>query len=1188
MGVLGRFSTRYPKAIMLAVLGLTVFFTYQFITKSYVESDPYKFIPTDLESVKANDYYQKNYDFKESFVIGIESVDTGIMNPPVLRSIESIVIELKALKTRKIIHSKLTGRTEEIEMPIGFDINDISSISGLEDGVLDKETGAVVTGSVIQKLKKEAGIPFTEANETLLPESDENLLKIIPALQDHIQNDRLFRGNMLSEDGKATAIHVPMINKWDYRRRFSILELETALDSDLLKTRFQGKTSFFPFTVYGKTIDGVVYDDAFIEEHSKKISERLRNHLIAYLKPAYLEYPELKQLLSKALTRNRFNEIVRVTQKRDFFMNPNMLTWEVFTNKLYDFTLEQIDPLSYENLEFQLPDVREIYNMLEVYDHVRNILDRNSISGVKAYVAGQPVMLAALFRAINTDFGLLLPIALLVMVFMLAVSFRSFKGVVIPFITVVLSVIWSYGLMALTGTPITPITSITPIVLLAIGSAYGIHLLNRYLEDAWNLDDRRKILRRSIQGVGAAIVMAGLTTFGGFISLSSSSMVMIQHFSVFTSFGIIVALVLTLTLSPAILCYWKRPRQKRSVSDQNEDAPSGFLEKMLVGLSKIVTSSPKKVLTIFAVISVISAFMIKDLQFEGSMAENFRKDHPVRMSTHFIDRYLTGTGQIAMMFTFRDHVNLENQWLQDQLRKRSRAFATEWQMFSDETNLDDSPVNAFVVKMIHMFEQPKRYGQKMEPSIILMNDLLNEEYIVEFQKQSAATSETKDAALDALLGEETVANHDSGSGLDGLAGLAETVASMPDHVRDATFAGYGTDQINGFKDLNRRLGRSEESWENTGKSIIKLRSLKITPNGTCMVRHWNVLQDLFAADVKQPYVLHKLEKVREQLLSLEEPNVDLGERSVGPTGFVFGPVDLVRKTYSLFYHDEDPAYKKIPDTRTDGLGDPTLTDRGVIGVVLNQAQNSNRDTFNGMIRPDLKEFHFSVLVRSSLTAFTTVYLEKVKKILAREFPVDDPYIESISMGGHNLTTMEIANMIIKSQFSSIAQAMVFIFIITFFIFRSWVGGIYSMIPLVFTILTNFGILVIMGWKVNSGTSMVASISVGIGVDYTIHFLERFKAQLKRGDTFDRAYFNTIRSSGKAIVINAASVAVGFAVLLLGEMENNRAMGLQMAGAMIYSSVAALTLLPALISVAKPKFLTKVGEDCQVKSLEMKN
>ncbi len=1169
MRKISQFATCYPKTIILITVGLTAFFIHQIMNRLYLEPDITKFLPTDIKSVKANDYYQKNFDYSESLIVGVEAADQGIMTPPVLRAIERMVMALKALKTHKTIQSKLTGKTETIELPIGFDIDDISSISGLEDGILDQETGAVVTGSVIKKLKTEMGVPFTEENEALLPESDEDLRKIIPALKNHVMSDRLFRGNMLSADGKATVVHVPMINKWDYKRRYSSLELETALDPDLLKARFQGKTSFFPYNVYGKTIDGVVYDDAFIARHSDKIARRLKDLLEAYLSPAYPKHPKLKELMTGELTRESFTKIINITNERDFFMNPDLLTSDSFTVKLYDFTTSQIDPLSFENLEFRLPDAKQIYSLLDVWARTREILEKNSIPGINTYVAGQPVMIAVIFKIIDKDLKLLLPIGLLVVLFMLTISFRSFSGVVIPFVTVVLSIIWTFGFMAFTGTPVSPTTSNIPIVLLAIVSAYGIHLLNRYYEDAGKLEDRRKILRRSIQGVGAAIIMAGLTTSAGFISLSSSSMTMIRHYAVFSAFGILVGLFLTLTLSPAILCYWRLPRKKRKVADRDDEAPHGFLEKTLVALSSPVKKYPKIIIACFTVIAVITAAKVKDLQFEGSLIEDFRPDHPMRMSDNFINRYLTGTGEINMLFRFRDRVNLENEWVRDQLHKRSEAFANAWsEVVSGRMSPDDSALIAFAGEMMQVFRQTEPDGEKMERSVALMNDLLNEEYTVEIQDKSDAVSETTASALNALFEES--------SGADSLAGLADTGTSTSDPAPNAAFSGYSVDQVNGLKDVTQRLGRPESAWEETGKSIVKLRSLKVTSGGMRMVRAWNELQDLFAADVKQPYVLRRLENVREQLFALEDPKVDLGEGMTKPTGFAIGPVDLVRKMYSLFYHDGDLAFKKIPDTRTDRLGDSTMTDRGVIGVALNQAQNSDRDTFSGMISPDLKEFQYSIMIRSMLTEFNAAYIEKINEILAREFPDDNPYIESISIGGQSPVIMEITDLLVDSHASSILQALLFVLIITFFIFRSLTGGVYATIPLVFTILANFGMILALGWKINSGTVTVAAISIGVGVDYTIHFLERFKAQLKQGDAFHLAYVNTIRSSGKGIIINAASVAGGFAVLLLSELAGNRFVGTLMIGNMIYSSLAALTLLPALIFSTKPRFLTKIS------------
>ncbi|MBU2513314.1 MMPL family transporter [bacterium] len=1162
MRVISRFSTRFPKTIIFLILSITAFFIYQFQTKAYVESDTTKFLPTDMVTVKANDYYQKNFSYNESLIIGIESEEKGIMDPSVLRTIEKIVMEIRELRVRKTIDSQLTGRKEIIELPIGIDIEDITSISGLEDAIMDRETGAVVSGSVIKKLKKEAGIPFTEQTAERLPESDADLVRIIPALKQHILNDRLFRGNLLSENQKATAIHIPMINKWEYKQRYAQLELMTAIDPILLKKRFQGNTSSFPFKVYGKSLKGVHYDEAYIAEHSKKVQRALKEHLEEYLSPAYKAYPVLEELVKGELTSAGFEQILKITQDKDFFMNPEMTTWDMFINKLYDFMLDHIDPLSHENLQFQLPNVEHVYDLLDIYDKSSEILAKNSGDEINFYIAGNPVVISVMSRIISRDMGLLLPIGVLVILLMLTLSFRSIKGVLIPMMTVVLSVIWALGFMALTGTPITTSTSIIPIILLAVGSAYGIHFLNRYNEDAKTSTDRKKVLRLTIEGVGVAIIMAGLTTFSGFLSLSSSSILMIRHFALYTSFGVCVALLLTLTLSPAILTFWKLPKQSPS-NDNKETQKGGRFERILYSWAVMVKMYPKAIVLVFGAITVVSGILMKDLTFEGGMIADFKKDNPLRKSDGFINKYLTGTGQINLLFKFRDTVNLENEWITTQLKSRGAEFGSAWDNMLDGNRLiEQSAVDDLRTEIERMTEDPVPNKKKLIQSIALLNDILNEEYTVESQVKNSVRFETEESDLNALLEEEFPAEEE----LDDLSDLGELAEVSAKVTNDG--------QTNGLKRLNQRLNLAENRWEETGRAIVMLRDKKTTREGQHMVHQWNLLQDLFAADIKQPQVLHKLENLRDQLIAMKAPKVEIDGDLVNPTGFVSGPVDMIRKTYSVFYFDENPAYKKIPDTRSDNLADPTLTDRGVIGVVLNQAQNSNRDAFEGMVSADLKEFQVSIMVRDSLTTFASAYLAGLQDVLDREFPGDDPYIESISIGGQVPVNLEIMTMIAKSQVTSVAQAMFFVFIITFFIFRSAVGGLYSLIPLVFTIVANFGMMILLGWKINTGTVMVASISIGIGVDYTIHFLERFKAQLIVGDKFDQAYFNTIQSVGKAILINAVSVAAGFMVLLASDMGGTRSMGLLMFGTMAYSSLAALTLLPAVIFVTKPKFLTK--------------
>jgi predicted RND superfamily exporter protein len=111
-----------------------------------------------------------------------------------------------------------------------------------------------------------------------------------------------------------------------------------------------------------------------------------------------------------------------------------------------------------------------------------------------------------------------------------------------------------------------------------------------------------------------------------------------------------------------------------------------------------------------------------------------------------------------------------------------------------------------------------------------------------------------------------------------------------------------------------------------------------------------------------------------------------------------------------------------------------------------------------------------------------------------------------------------------------------------------------------------------GIKLNIGTSMVASLSVGVGIDYTIHCLEAFKREYRasggKGDFLRRTFL----TSGKAIIINAVSVGAGFAVLLFSGFTMLADLGLLIAITMFSSALISLTVLPALLTIIKPKFV----------------
>jgi predicted RND superfamily exporter protein len=135
--------------------------------------------------------------------------------------------------------------------------------------------------------------------------------------------------------------------------------------------------------------------------------------------------------------------------------------------------------------------------------------------------------------------------------------------------------------------------------------------------------------------------------------------------------------------------------------------------------------------------------------------------------------------------------------------------------------------------------------------------------------------------------------------------------------------------------------------------------------------------------------------------------------------------------------------------------------------------------------------------------------------------------------------------------------------------HSFAVGLFAAIPLSLAILCNFGIMGLLGITLNMGTALIASLAVGIGIDYTIHFMEFFKTEYQTGGDY---LHRTFTGCGKAILINAVSVGAGFAVLLFSQFRMIAELGGLVALSMIITAIISLTLMPVLFEVIKPKFI----------------
>jgi len=202
-----------------------------------------------------------------------------------------------------------------------------------------------------------------------------------------------------------------------------------------------------------------------------------------------------------------------------------------------------------------LPDVDDS----AVYSQLMQVVDEQE-NADSIFVAGGPAVNAEMTSSMKSDLVRLIPFVVLVLAVVLYLSLRTLSGVVLPLAVVLLTVIWTAGLMAWLGIPMAMISTTLPVMLIAIGVADAIHILTDYYAGLRSGEEKRSAIRSVVRHIGMAIVLTSVTTLVGFLSLATSPVQQVMQFGLFVGFGVMAALVITLTLIPAALEIGRGPR----------------------------------------------------------------------------------------------------------------------------------------------------------------------------------------------------------------------------------------------------------------------------------------------------------------------------------------------------------------------------------------------------------------------------------------------------------------------------------------------------------------------------------------------------------------------------------------------------------------------------------------------------
>ena len=564
------------------------------------------------------------------------------------------------------------------------------------------------------------------------------------------------------------------------------------------------------------------------------------------------------------------------------------------------------------------------------------------------YIVGDSYVLHYTEKAMKEDLRNLIPFVVVIIAAVLYFTFRSFLGILIPLAAVGASLVWTVGLMALWDIPVSIISMVMPVILVTLGIASSIHILNKYQESLERGLPKREALEETFAVITSPVVMAVLTTAAGFGSLITAFVHPIREFGVLTGLGVLIAMGLSLTLIPAILILVKPPHKKAEAEERR-----GLLDKLLSTLTRWTIFNPRRVIAAILIFFLVLGAGAFRLTLESNIINYFGDSSPVKKGASVIEEVFGGSMQISVVV---------------------------------------------------------------------------------------------------------------------------------------------------------------DSGEEDG--------------------------------IKEPAVLREIVSIQNYLNSFDTINNAVSV------------ADVVRELNQALW-DGDPSFYEIPETR-EGVAQQLL--------LFSMQGGSGLDS--------LVSYDYSrALITAQMKTLDAHMLSAV--ITEVETYLDDHYGNSeleVSLIGAPKVMMRLMSRYVQTQISSLLTSVLAVGFIVSALMRSVSLGLLSLTPLVFTVVINFGIMGYAGIPLDAVTSIIASLAIGIGVDYAVHYLSRYRLELSKHGNKAAALENTGRSAGRGIFFNAVALITGFLVLVFSHFKAISIFGVLISATMVISSLAALLVIPLLLhNFLEPKF-----------------
>ena len=716
----------------------------------------------------------------------------------------------------------------------------------------------------------------------------------------------------------------------------------------------------------------------------------------------------------------------------------------------------------------------------------------------RVYWGGAPFISTYIFQTTQEDLRRLSPWAVAAILLIMVFSFRDLVGTLLGLISTGIGILISRACMVVFDVPLNIVLGSMPIILFAVGSAYGIHILSRFNAHA-QVADCPTAVRRTIEGTGPVVLTAGLTTAVGLLSFVAMDIEPLRIFGVFTAIGIVATLVLSLTFVPAVLVL---------MDLQGMTNARPFAIDLLLRSTRRMWGHKRAVGIALAVLTVGGLMLSGNVNSRVDQSAFYSEGSSPDLSDRFLTQHFGGSQfiQVLVDADLRDPVQL----------RRVRELAERIEDLSNVARVQH--IGQPVALLNRMMEGAERIPDNRPKLESLMGFLTGNPAV-----RQLANEERKRALMHVTIGTVKAIE------IEALLGQIEAL------VQDDWFTRFKVVDVtpetrkHAVADLAVRTHRvlKRGRFETSLPQVTEALGRPAAPPNAEPVR-LALLAHLQSSEAMVAVSRTEAESIAEAVVALG-PNpsvVDVDEAIAAALGLRPDEPKVGDLSWSVGTPAEEAWSAAIADAGVNGLA-------GALGITLN---------------PQLSVRLSRVLLDGNVETVGVV-------------DGQDPAVMRYTVSGMPVMHRGLSESVTANQFRSLGFAMGLVALILSVAFRSVRTGLLATAPMAFALLIIYGAMGAAGISLDIGTSMLASLIIGAGVDYAVHVLSAWYAH--EDEPIAQAALRATARVGPAVWTNAVMVAVGFFVLTLGDARPLKNVGGLTAAAMMVAAAATFLVIPVL-------------------------